>query len=320
MISRNTLFLALLLLLKPTISQGSDEERPSRGGDARSQKGRRQVERSFKENRRDLNQLVNALNEAIENGVGGVGIEGPDFTLPQGPFPDGPDFPNPFPRSERNLQVRGGFVSRRQLIHCRDTIQNFIHGHWWWPCCWKGTAWKAKQRFCAPHGIGKVGCRQNCRKRCWEWKPVLCLKNDQNIDRPDYLHGTPNKENGWCGGYLCKTRFRIPGCFFWWWPWLRWFMCWFGGCGRCFNMVRTNDGRYMNGNQMPYYCRWNWQQAFKGEKCFYCHGDRTGSLNSGDYWVHDVRNRNCWNWQGWCFWGIRQQFESIVRQGANQLR
>ena len=70
--------------------------------------------------------------EAIENGVGGVGTTGdPVFPDPEGPF--GPDFS--FPRNERNLQARAGFVSRAQLIHCRDTIRNFIHGHWWWPCC-----------------------------------------------------------------------------------------------------------------------------------------------------------------------------------------
>jgi hypothetical protein len=215
-------------------------------------------------------------------------------------------------------QNHGGGVSATQARGAIQKLQSFSNPQTWGGCCGFGNTWNARNKFCSSHGIGKVGCHRMCNwpmgnTPCWYSRPVLCI-DDQGIKRPRYLHDTPASNNGWAGGYLMKSKWRIPGCWLKWFPWLGDWICrW--SAGSCWRMARNTDGAYRQTNaQQPDHCTWNWPETTNSSMSnFYAHGDFNGAINSDEYWVGH-RGKNCWDRQPWCQWG-----PDIFSSGQSEL-
>ena len=277
---KNIVFsLLLLILLKPAISQGGRRQprsRTPRRGSSGGGGGGKEPEGSSESI--EIDELLSILENE------GVGI---------------------IDENQRRSAISG-------LQEFKADGQRFST-----PCCGNGTTWRHEQDFCPNFGIGSMCCiGSNCNSNsngntdCNRYKSILCI-DDQKIKRPAYF--TPNHRiRSWCGGYYCRTRWRIRGCWLQRWPFLGDFFCsiscgqlcpiffwpwWISCSGGCWQMADVRDGKY---NVAPFpdndHCNFgpNYSRNLNAQKCIFCHGDRWGTLNYGDFWIKSEGN-NCWD-------------------------
>jgi hypothetical protein len=218
--------------------------------------------------------------------------------------------------------AKAGGVQRQEVNKGAQLLKQFQHKSHWGPCCWRGMTWNAREKFCVPFGLGRVGCQRQCGSNrgntsCGSWRPVLCI-NRQHIDRPNYRPRSPHSKHGWSGSYLATTM-RIPGCWFFWIPWIGDWLCRIQNAGNCWRMATNTDGYYFNRPQQPLFCAWDFNDFSirQGTNSYYGHGDLNGRLNQGEYWIkHNQRGKNCWDWQNTCWWG-QQSVRDTISKSVN---
>ena len=264
--NKKTMFsLIILILLNLTASQGFGRLKPRKPTSSNNQKtpSASEINNQKRRSSRDRNDALNALRSAQGNRA--------------------------FSR-----------IDSSKISKAIETLERFNSNSAWGGCCGFGTTWEMEEEFCENFGIGKVCCKKHCdapigNTPCWESRPILCV-NKQHIKRPDYdINGHP-RDNGWCGGYLCVTEWEIPGCCLQYWKELGDILCQMSCGGDCWQMASNTDGVY---NQPNYddndHCTFTYPgQPNPDSQCMYCHGDKYGNVNEGDYWV-DVPGKNCWN-------------------------